>query len=500
MDASSPPTTALALTGIPGLDDVLYGGLPSRHVYLIEGTPGTGKTTLALQFVMKGIQQGEKALYVALSETTRELQEIADSHGWNLDELAIFEVSPVEASTFPGEEYTIFHSDEVEMAETIKLILDRVALVGATRVVIDSLAELRLLSRDPIRYRRQALALKQYFTQHEVTVLLLDDRTAQNVDRQMHSLVHGVLTLERMPREYGKNRRRIEVVKLRGADFLEGYHDYLIQKGGMAVFPRLAASKRSQPFKQEMISSNMKGLDDLLGGGLDRGSSTLIMGPAGSGKTTLSLKYASAAIDRVEAVAVYTFDEGLSTLLQRGDGLGMGLTEQLKKGTIRIEPINPAELSPGDFASRVRRAVEEGGAQMVIIDSLNGYLTAMPQEEFLSLQMHELLTFLNQQGVVTILILAQHGIVGPMQSSIDLSYLADNMILLRFFEAAGQVRRAISVVKKRSSGHEHTIREFTLGPPDAVQIGKPLTEFHGVLSGLPQFTGDLAALSKKRNG
>jgi circadian clock protein KaiC len=490
-------TVARAKTGIPGLDDVLFGGLPAHHVYLLEGTPGTGKTTLALQFVFEGLRSGEKALYIALSETTQELHAIAESHGWNLDSVDVYEITPVEASLQPGEEYTIFHSDEVEMAETIKLILNRVEEVQATRVVIDSLAELRLLSRDPVRYRRQTLALKQHFTRKKITVLLLDDRTSERIDSQLHSLVHGVITLERLPRDYGKNRRRLEIVKLRGAEYADGYHDYSIQRGGIVVFPRLVSALQHRPFQRETVSSNMAGLDDLLGGGLDRGSATLLLGPSGSGKTTLAIKYAVAAIQRAEPVAMYTFDEGITSLLTRGDGLGMNLSEHVRAKRITIEQVNPAELSPGDFAYRVRRSVEQDRAQMVVIDSLNGYMTAMPQEEFLSLQMHELLNYLNQQGVVTLLILAQQGILGSMQTNIDLSYLADSIVLLRFFEAAGRVRRAISVVKKRSSKHEQTIREFTILAPDGVQLGHPLEEFQGVLSGLPQFTGDLSSLSTK---
>ncbi len=466
-------------------------------MYLVEGTPGTGKTTLALQFVLNGIEAGEKALYVTLSETAGELETVARAHGWDLSGLTLFEITPVEASLQPGQEYTIFHSDEVEMAETIKLILARVEEVKAARVVIDSMAELRLLSRDAVRYRRQALALKQHFTKQKVTVLLLDDRTSERADRQMHSLVHGVITLERLSREYGKSRRRLEIVKLRGAEYADGYHDYSITNAGIEVFPRLASAHNHRPFRREMVSSNMKGLDEMLGGGLSRGSATLVLGPAGSGKTTLTIKYAIAAIDRDERVAVYTFDESIASLLTRGDGLGMDLTRRYNEKKITVEQVNPAELSPGDFAHRVRRSVEEGNAQLVVIDSLNGYMTAMPEEEFLSLQMHELLTFLNQHGVVTILILAQQGLLGPMQTSIDLSYLTDNIILLRFFEAAGRVRRAISVVKKRSSKHEQTIREFTIGSPDAVQIGKPLVDFEGVLSGLPRFTGDARSLSER---
>lgn len=481
---------------MPGLDDVLFGGLPGHHVYLIEGTPGTGKTTLAMQFALEAARRGEKVLYVALSETAAELSAIAAAHGWSLDGISVFEASPVEGSIQPNEEYTVFHSDEVEMVQTIRLILDRVNQEQATRVVIDSLAELRLLSRDTIRYRRQILALKQYFPKDQLTLLLLDDRTSEALDRQVHSLVHGVISLERLSREYGVNRRRLEVIKLRGAGYMQGFHDYVIQPGGITVFPRLVSAHHQEPVKRELVSSDMKELDDLLGGGLDRGSATLVLGPSGCGKTTVSLRYAVAAISRAEPVAVYTFDEGVNSLLTRGDALGMNLTEHLRQKKVTIQQVNPAELSPGDFAYQVRRSVEQDKAQIVIIDSLNGYMTAMPQEQYLSLQMHELLNYLNQKGIVTILILAQQGLLGSMQTSIDLSYLADNIVLLRFFEAAGKVRRAISVVKKRNSNHEQTIREFTIGLPDGVCIGQPLSEFQGVLSGLPQFIGDPRSLSK----
>lgn len=486
----------LVQTGVPGLDEVVLGGLPEHHVYLVDGTPGTGKTTLAMQFAMEAARIGEKVLYVALSETASELAAIAAAHDWDLSGISVFEVSPVEGAIEPKEEYTVFHSDEVEMVQTIRLILDRLDQEQATRVVIDSLAELRLLSRDTIRYRRQVLALKQYFTKKQVTLLLLDDRTSETLDRQVHSLVHGVISLERLSREYGVNRRRLEIVKLRGADYMQGFHDYVIRRGGITVFPRLVSAHHHESVQKELVSSNMKGLDDLLGGGLDRGSATLVLGPSGCGKTTVSLQYAVAAIGRAEPVTFYTFDEGVSSLLTRGDALGMNLTEHLRQKKVTIQQVNPAELSPGDFAYQVRRSVEQDKAQIVIIDSLNGYMTAMPQEKYLSLQMHELLNYLNQQRVVTILILAQQGLLGSMQTSIDLSYLADNIVLLRFFEAAGRVRRAISVVKKRNSNHEQTIREFTIGLPSGVSIGRPLSEFQGVLSGLPQFIGDPGSLSK----
>jgi circadian clock protein KaiC len=451
---------------------------------------------LALQFAMEGVAHGEPALYITLSETEKELQTIAASHGWDLSGVSIAEVTPVEGVIEPSQEYTVFHTDEVEMSQTIQLILDRVDKVKAKRVVIDSLAELRLLSQDSIRYRRQVLALKQHFTKNQLTVLLLDDRTSESMDRQVHSLVHGVIWLERLPRDYGAPRRRLEIVKLRGARYLEGFHDYIVQKGGMQVFPRLVASHHEGSHVPGIISSNMAGLDDMLGGGLDRGSSTLILGPSGCGKTTLAMKYASAAIERDEPVAVYTFDESINTLLLRGDALGLNLNHHFKNKKLTIRQVNPAELSPGDFASQVRESVLRDRAKVVVIDSINGYMTAMPQEEYLSLQMHELLGFLNSHGVATILILAQQGVLGSMQTNVELSYLADNIVLLRFFEALGRVRRAMSVVKKRNSSHEQTIREFTIGAPDGLMIGDPLVEFQGVLLGMPQFVGDPASLSK----
>jgi circadian clock protein KaiC len=489
--------TDRARTGIQGLDDVLFGGFPRNHVYLIEGDPGTGKTTLGLQFLLAGCQAGEEVLYVALSETAGELRGIAASHGWCLDAIDIFELTPVEASIRPGEEYTIFHSEEVEMAETIKLILDHINQRNPRRVVLDSLAELRLLARDSIRYRRQILRLKKHLTGNNVTVLLLDDRTWQHNDRQMHSIVHGVVALERLQREYGKSRRRMEISKLRGADFAEGYHDFSIRTGGLVVYPRLIAAQDHVPFERQMISSNVPGIDRLVGGGLDRGSSTLFVGPSGSGKTTLAMKYAVAAVERAERVAVYTFDEGINSLLARAGGLRIPLRKHIEEEKITIEQVNPAELSPGGFAYRVRQSVEQQGAQLLVIDSLNGYMTAMPEEAFLNLQMHELLTYLNQRGVVTLLILAQQGVLGAMQPTVDLSYLTDNIVLLRFFEAAGEVRRAISVVKKRSSQHEQSIREFKIGGPEGVEVGEPLTEFQGVLTGIPEYSGDVHSLQAK---
>lgn len=478
-----------ASTGIAGLDEVLHGGLARDHVYLLEGDPGTGKTTMALQFLLAGAEQGETGLYITLSESAAELRAVAASHGWSIDSIHIFELTPSEAQLQPENQYTFFHPEEIELSQTVQNILHEVEARKPSRLVIDSLAELRLLSQEPQRYRRQALALKQYFEKKPCTVLLLDDRTSQSMERQLHSVVHGVFTLERRPREYGRNRRRLEVNKLRGAAFIEGYHDFAIQTGGVCVFPRMIAAQHHGDFQPDAISSNVPELDDLLGGGLDRGSSTLIMGPAGAGKTTVAAKYATAAVERGERVAFYAFDEGMNSLLARSEALHMPLRKFRDEQKILIEQVDPAELSPGEFAARVRASVERDGAQVIVIDSLNGYLSAMPEEEFLTLQMHELLSWLGQNGVVTILILAQHGVIGQVESPVDLSYLADTILLLRYFEAHGEVRRCVSVTKRRSSRHEPAIRELQIGGPTAIRVGGALNEFRGVLTGAPEYTG-----------
>jgi circadian clock protein KaiC len=459
------------LTGVSGLDEILYGGLQKNNVFLVEGDPGTGKTTLALQFLLSGTAQGERSLLLTLSESRRELDSIARGHGWSLDSVDIVELIPAEANLNPEQSYTFFHPEEIELADTVQALNNEIEKARPARVVLDSLAELRLLAQDARHYRRQILALKKHLTGRDITVLLLDDRTSAAKERQLHSVVHGVFSLERLPREYGRIRRRLEISKMRGAAFMEGFHDYTIETGGLHIFPRLSAAEHHAPFDRESILSGVHELDNLLGGGLDRGSSTLITGPAGCGKSTLALKYAIGAAGRGEHIGIYTFEEG----------------------SIEVEQIDPAELSPGEFAARVRHSVENKGARMIVIDSLNGYLAAMPQEEFLTLQMHELLSYLNQRGVVTILVLAQHGVF-ELENSVDLSYMADAIVLLRFFEARGEVRKAVSVVKKRSSAHERTIRELEIVPDAGIRVGRPLTAFQGVLSGIPEYIGDVASL------
>lgn len=482
-------------TGISGLDDVLCGGLTANRVYLVEGNPGSGKTTLALQFLLEGSRLGEQGLYVTLSETKEELLAVADSHGWSLGEIPIFELNMSEESLKPDSQYTMFHPAEVELNETTRAVLGEVERLRPTRVVFDSLSEMRLLAQSSFRYRRQILALKQFFIGRHCTVLLLDDRTADAGDEnlQLQSLAHGVVTLEQLAPEYGSERRRLRVRKMRGSTFRGGYHDFMIRKGGLDVFPRLVAAEHRADFQGGQMLSGVAELDQLLGGGVDRGTSTLIVGPAGSGKSTLAIRYAITAAEQGQSAAFFTFDENLTTLLTRTDGLGFdSMRRYAESGQILLQQVDPAELAPGEFAQVVRQAVEERHAKVIVLDSLNGYLNAMPEERYLTIQLHELLTYLGTQGVVTILVVAQHGIVGGhMQSPVDASYLADTVILLRYFEFRGEVRQAISVMKKRSGKHERTIREFALSS-EGIHIGSPLRNFHGVLTGTPHVNGGAA--------
>jgi len=487
-------------TGIAGLDDILSGGLPAEHLYLVEGDPGTGKTTLALQFLMQGVDAGESCLYITLSESKAELLLAAQSHGWNIDNLEIFELLPDERSLRPEGQYTVFHPSEVELADTTKAVLEQVEKLKPKRVVIDSLSELRMLAQDPLRYRRQILAFKQFFAGSCCTVLLLDDRTSTDRDLQLQSIAHGVLSMQNLAREYGIKRRRMEVIKLRGSSFREGFHDYSIRKGGLEIYPRLIAAEHHPGFRHEKLLSGVAEIDALWGGGVDRGTSTLIMGPAGCGKSTIAAGYAIAAAKRGEHAIIYLFDEGVNTMLARLAGLGMDADEQIKTGRLVLEQIDPAELSPGEFVARIRQRAKDGKTRVIIIDSLNGFLNAMPGEQFLAIQLHELLTYLNQLGMATFMVLAQHGLIGrDMQSVVDVSYLADSVLLLRYFEADGEVKQAMSVLKKRSGGHERSIRELKLN--DGIKVGRPLLEFRGVLSGIPERDQEREpATAKTRNG
>ena len=476
-------------TGSAGLDSVLNGGFPANHLYLLEGDPGTGKTTLALQFLLEGARLGEPVLYVTLSETKEELTAVARSHGWSLEGVNLHELVPPEESLKTESQYTIFHPSEVELGETTRAVIEEVERIQPRRVVFDSLSEMRLLARDPLRYRRQILALKQFFAGRHSTVLLLDDRTSADSDLQVQSIAHGVVMLEQLMLDYGAERRRLRVSKLRGSRFRGGYHDFTIRTGGLEVYPRLVAADRRAEFRSEASPSGVAELDSLLGGGLDRGTATLLMGPAGSGKSSLAAHFAAASAVRGERAAAFIFDEGVNTYLNRAAGLGTDLRAEVEAGRLTVQQVDPAELSPGEFAHAVCAAVERDGARLVVIDSLNGYLQAMPDERFLTAQMHELLTYLNQQGVVTLLVMAQHGLLGPMSSPVDVSYLADTVVLLRYFEAGGAIRRAISVVKKRTGRHEDTIREMRLSASRGVEIGEPLTAFRGVLTGVPVLAG-----------
>ena len=475
-------------TGVEGLDNILEGGFPAHRLYLIEGEAGTGKTTLALQYLMEGVRCGETGLYITLSETAEELKAVASSHGWTLDGFETYEVVPPLDTLRPETQYTIFHPAEIELGETTNSILKEFERIRPKRVVIDSLSEMRLLAHEPLRFRRQILALKQYLAAQQGTVLLLDDRIA-GPDLQIHSIVHGVVSLEHLAIEYGAERRRLRVTKLRASKFRGGYHDFTIITGGLRVFPRLIAAEHHQGFTGGYVGSDIAALDRLLGGGLDRGTSTLVLGPAGSGKSTLATQFAVAAASRGDHTAAFVFDELRETFVNRAAGVGVDINKFLKQGLITVQQVDPAELSPGEFGATVRQAVDAEGARVIIIDSLNGYLNAMPEERFLSVQMHELLTYMNQQGVVTIMVMAQHGLLGgPMISPVDVSYLADTVILLRYFEAQGAIHRALSVVKKRTGPHEMTIRELEIRP-DGLRVGEPLGQFRGVLTGIPFFEG-----------
>lgn len=476
-------------SGIPALDDVLGGGLIQHRLYLVSGDPGAGKTTLGLQFLLEGRRVGETGLYVTLSETREELTAVAASHGWSLDGIDIFELAPSAEELDPDQQYTMFHPSEVELSETTRAILERVEQVDPRRVVFDSLSEMRLLAQNPLRYRRQILALKQFFVGRQATLVLLDDRSADVGDTHLQSIAHGVITLEMLNPEYGGERRRLSVTKFRGRQFRGGYHDYRIRPGGLDVFPRLVAAEHREERPVGQLSTGIPGLDTLLGGGLEEGTSALVIGPAGTGKSTLTSRIVYEAAGRGENADLFIFDESPATLLTRTASLGVPLGEHTPSGRVRIHPIDPAELSPGEFAALVRRSVdgtpERAGARVVVIDSLNGYLNAMPEEKFLVIQLHELLSYLRQKGVITLLVLAQSGLLGTTHSPVDASYLADAVLLLRYFEAGGEVRQAISVVKKRSGAHERSIRELTFGQGGVI-VGDTLRDFQGILGGVPQ--------------
>jgi circadian clock protein KaiC len=475
---------ATCKTGVPGLDDILSGGFPKNRIYLVQGDPGVGKTTLALQFLFEGVRNGESVLYITLSETQEELEAVCVSHGWNIGSLNLFELSSLTNELQGEASSTFFHPSEIELNRTTKALLAEVERSKVSRIVFDSLSEMRMLAETPLRYRRQILDLKQFFTGKKCTVLLLDDSPTGSRDLQIESIAHGVIALEKSSPAYGINRRRLNVHKIRGVQFREGNHDFIIRKGGISTFPRLIAAEHHLPFKRESFPSGVSELDALLGGGLDRGTSTMFMGPPGSGKSTLAMKFACVAAAKGENVLFLCFDETIGTLVQRTNQLGMTMKESIESGALKIEQIDPAEISPGELASRIVASVLEDSTRMVVIDSINGYLNAMPDDRFLNLQLHELLTFLNQQGIITIMILAQQGLMGNMQSTVDLTYLADTVVLWRYYEAFGSVKQALSVIKKRSGIHERSIRDIKVGN-GGIEVGPPLENMQGVLMGVP---------------
>jgi circadian clock protein KaiC len=478
-----------ATTGVVGLDDVLYGGLPQGQMYLVEGDPGTGKTTVAMQFVLEGARLGERSLYVTLSESKEELEAAAQSHGWALNGVKVVQFIPDEATLRGDDAYTVFHPYEVELETTIRKLIEAIEAANATRVVLDSLSELRLLASEPVKYRRQLLALKHYFAGRGVTTLLLDDRTGGKDDVHLWSIAHGVIRFQKNPRSFGINRRQMEILKIRGSAFREGLHDYTIHTGGVCIFPRLVAAEHPADFEEEVLPGGLPALDAMFGGGVDRGSSTLVLGPTGVGKSSVVMQYAVAAARRGETVHLFTFDEAARSAIIRGKSLGLPMEDQISSGRLSIKQVDPAELSPGEFVSNIRRAVTEDNARVIVIDSLNGFLHAMTGEADLPLQLHELLSFLGSRGVATFLVMTQHGFVGEMKAQADISYLADNVLLMRYFETDGFVRRAFSVIKKRSGPHESSIRELKL-TSNGVSVGSPLINFRGILTGRPETERD----------
>lgn len=485
--------TDLIPTGVQGLDLVLGGGYAENRAHLVEGQPGSGKTSMALQFLMDGARQGELGLYITLSETTVELCAVAASHGWTFDGIQIFELMPPELTLDPQSQQSVLYSSELELGETVRMVMAEVERVKPKRLVFDSLSEIRLLSQGSLRYRRQVLALKHFFLKMGCTVLMLDDLTSEMDDLNLHSISHGVVRLEQIAALYGAERRRLRCIKMRGVKFRGGYHDFTIERGGVHVFPRLVAADHHVDFDDNIVSSGVPELDALVGGGLDRGTSTLIIGPSGSGKSSLSLQFVYAALERDEPVLILMFDEVRSVFLRRARGMGFDLQPFIDRELLHLRQVDPAELTPGELTACVRQTVEGARARIVVLDSLSGYLNAMPEEHFMMLQMHEMLSYLNQQGVVTILILAQHGMVGQMASPVDLTYLSDAVVMLRFFEAGGRLRRALSVLKKRTGHHEETIREYRI-KSNGIEVGPALNQFQGVLTGVPTFTGEASNL------
>ena len=487
-------------TGVEGLDDVLGGGLPKHRLYLVQGDPGVGKTTLGLQFLLQGVREGEAVLYVTMSETEAELQAVASSHGFDLDGVSIFELSSIHEHIGQATESTFFRPSEVELSKLTQALTAKIEEVKPKRVVFDSMSEMRLIAETSLRYRRQVLNFKQFFSDRDCTVIFLDDQSGSGTENDIESIAHGVITLRRIAPEYGIARRQVNVQKVRGVKFREGNHDLILRTGGMVIFPRLVAHEHHMSVQREPVSSGIPGLDALLGGGLDRGTSNMFMGPPGTGKSTLAVRFVHSIAQRGERAMLFTFDETVAILLARSKALGMDLTPHIESGLVHVEQINPTEISPGEMAHRIRGAGGNNPAKIVVIDSINGYLNAMPAERHLDLQLHELLAFLNQQGVVTIMILAQQGLIGPMMNpGVDLTYLADTVLLLRYFEHRGEVKQAVSVIKKRSGNHERMIREYCISPT-GIWVGEPLRNMQGVLTGVPKLIGEPDSDSAMKQG
>ncbi len=479
-----------ASTGAPGLDHILEGGLARNRLHLLEGSPGCGKTTIALQFLLAGAAEGETGIYVSLAETEHELRAGARSHGWEIGEnIEIFELVPPESVLDPNQHQSLLYSSDLELGEAITRVFEAIERVKPQRIVIDSLSEIRLLAQSSLRYRRQILALKHYFAKHNSTVIMLDDLTTETTDRAVHSIAHSVVHLDQLTPIYGGERRRMRVVKCRGQSFRGGYHDFDIKPGGVMIYPRLVAAEHRRPIKRALLKSGLAELDLLVGGGLPSGSSTLLIGPSGTGKTLLVLHYLSAAVARGETAALFMFDEEVGLLFERAEGMGFDLPAMQSSGFLHVEQVDAAEISPGEFAHHVKEVVENRDVRCLAIDSLNGYQASMPEEQFLTLHLHELLQYANRQGVSTFITLAQHGMVGEMKSPVDITYMADTVIMLRYFEALGRIRRAMSLIKKRGGAHENTIREFKIGE-QGMTLGAPLDQFQGVLRGVPTFVGE----------
>lgn len=477
-------------TGIGGFDEILAGGLPRNRLYLLEGSPGTGKTTLGMQFLLAGVAAGEPGMYITFSETNEELHAVAESHGWPMAGITLCDMAAIEPQLGADAQSTLFHPADLELNQTTQLLFEQIDRIKPLRVVFDTVSEVRSLAQTSARYRRHLLLLKHFFSRRKNTVIFLDDLIASDHDMQMHSIVHGVFRLEKYRADFGTERRQINIAKLRGVRFVGGNHDYTIERGGLQIYPRLIAAEQSTQWERQTLKSGIRNLDELLGGGLDRGTSNLFMGPAGSGKSTLAFQYATQAASRGEAVAMFVFDETLETLFSRVNALGLDPRPYIEQGLMHIQTVDPAQLSPGQFTDVIRHAVEKRNARLVVIDSLNGYLHATPMAQHIVLQLHELLSYLGRRGVTAILVLTQQGMMGPMQSPIDLTYLSDTILLTRLFEAYGAVRKAATVLKKRSGAHETSIREFTIKTGVGIQMGAALRAFQGVLTGVPEYVGE----------